>query len=226
MKKEKNPAIGSWAGSWSVKGAVEFRCRLQPEMRGATAPPGEVTALLKQVAGGDRQALDRFTRLVYRELRRLAGYYMGRERVDHTLQPTALVHEAYLRLFGRDQIDWQNHSHFVCGAARAMRQILVDHARRRARAKRAGGQEKVSLEESAIVVSDQQPEMLLALDESLARLESLDPRQAEIVEMLYFTGMTQQEAAKALGLSEITVRREWRLARAWLRSEMRKGSSA
>ena len=190
-----------------------------------TPATGEVTALLQQAGSGDRQAVDRFMQLVYGELRRLAGHYMRHERVAHTLQPTALVHEAYLRLFGRGPIDWQNHSHFVCTAARAMRQLLVDHARKRARAKRGGEVNQVTLKESAIVVSDEQPEVLLALDESIARLAALDPRQAEIVEMLYFTGMTQAEAAKALGLSEITVRREWRLARAWLQKEIRKGAS-
>ena len=186
---------------------------------------GEVTALLHQAGSGDRQAVDRFMQLVYGELRRLAGHYMRHERGDHTLQPTALVHEAYLRLFGGGAIDWQNHSHFVCTAARAMRQLLVDHARKRARAKRGGEFNQVTLKESAIVVSDEQPELLLALDQSIARLAALDPRQAEIVEMLYFTGMTQAEAAKALGLSEITVRREWRLARAWLQKEIRQGAS-
>lgn len=141
------------------------------------------------------------------------------------MQPTALVHEAYMRLFGKGAIDWQNHSHFVCAAARAMRRLLVDHARKRAREKRGGEFNKITLNESAILVSDEQPDVLLALDESIARLAALDARQAQIVEMLYFTGMTQAEAAKALGLSEITVRREWRLARAWLRRELHKGAS-
>lgn len=191
-----------------------------------TAPCGEITALLKRVGVGDERAREQLMERVYRELQRLAGYYMRGERVDHTLQPTALVHEAYLRLFGQEQIDWRNHSHFVHGAARAMRQILVDHARRRATAKRAGEQKKVSFNESAVLVSDQRPEIMLALDEALQSLESLDPRQAVIVEMLYFTGMTQQESAQALGLSEITIRREWRTARAWLRGEIRKGASA
>ena len=186
---------------------------------------GELTALLQQMGSGDPQAVDRFMQLVYGELRRLAGHYMRHERGDHTLQPTALVHEAYVRLFGRGSIDWQNHSHFVCTAARAMRQLLVDHARKRARAKRGGEFNQVTLNESAILISDEQPEVLLALDESIARLAALDPRQAQIVEMLYFTGMTQAEAAKALGLSEITVRREWRLARAWLQKEIREGAS-
>jgi DNA-directed RNA polymerase specialized sigma24 family protein len=157
---------------------------------------GEITALLQQAGGGDQQARDRLMQLVYRELRRLAGHYMRQERAGHTLQPTALVHEAYLRLFGK-----------------------------RARAKRGGEFHKVRLKDSALLVSDEQPQLLLALDESITRLAALDPRQAEIVEMLYFTGMTQAEAAKALGLSEITVRREWRLARVWLQRELRKGSS-
>ncbi len=190
-----------------------------------TAPSGEITALLKHVGDGDEQAREQLMERVYRELQRLAGYYMRGERIDHTLQPTALVHEAYLRLFGQEQINWQNHSHFVHGAGRAMRQILVDHARQRATAKRVGGQKKVSFDESAVIVSDQRPEIMLALDEALQSLESLDPRQAVIVEMLYFSGMTQQEAAQALGLSEITIRREWRTARAWLRGEIRKAAS-
>jgi len=149
---------------------------------------GEITALLKIAANGDEQARDRFFGLVYGQLRRLAGHYMRRERAEHTLQPTALVHEVYLRLFGKDQIGWRNHSHFVCGASRAMRQILVDHARRRNRAKRGGEANVVSLDQSAAAVYNDQPEILLALEECLRELESLDPRQARIVEMLYFTG--------------------------------------
>ncbi len=188
-------------------------------------PAAGITQLLQKAGSGDPQARDQLLQAVYAELRRLAGRYMRRERLDHTLQPTALVHEAYLRLFGRGQIDWQNHSHFVRGSARAMRQILVDHARKHGRAKRGGEGHKVPLEESAVVVCDQRPEILLAVNEALERLQALDTRQAEIVEMLYFTGLTQQETAQALGLSEITVRREWRLARAWLWSEMQKGCS-
>ena len=187
---------------------------------------GEITALLKKAANGDVEASDRFLGLVYGQLRRLAGHYMRRERPEHTLQPTALVHEVYLRLFGKEQIEWKNHSHFVCGAARAMRQILVDHARRRDRAKRGGDVKVVSLEESAAAVSNDRPEVLLALEACLTELESLDPRQARIVEMLYFTGLTQAEAAQTLGLAEITVRREWRLAKAWLKSNTRKRISA
>ena len=187
---------------------------------------GEITLLLKIAASGDEEARDRFLGLVYGQLRRLAGHYMRQERAEHTLQPTALVHEVYLRLFGKDQIDWRNHSHFVCEASRAMRQILVDHARRRNRAKRGGEVKVVSLDQSAAAVYNDQPEILLALEECLRELESLDPRQARIVEMLYFTGLTQAEAAQTLGLSEITVRREWRLAKAWLKSNTRKRISA
>lgn len=190
-----------------------------------TAPPGEITRLLVEAGDGDERAREQLMERVYRELQRLAGYYMRGERIDHTLQPTALVHEAYLRLFGQERIDWRNHIHFVRGAARAMRQILVDHARQRAAAKRAAGQNKVAFDESAVLVSDQRPQIMLALDEALKSLEKLDSRQAAVVEMLYFTGMTQQEVAQALGLSEITIRRDWRTARAWLRGETRKAVS-
>jgi RNA polymerase sigma factor (TIGR02999 family) len=187
--------------------------------------PGEITALLRELNEGNQHAAERFTELVYRQLRRLAGHYMRGERVDHTLQPTALVHEAYLRLFGPGQAQWQTQSHFVRGATRAMRQVLVDHARRRRRAKRGGGQHEVSFHESAVGAADQTPEIVLALEEALKELASVDPRQVEIVEMIYFTGLTQEEAAKALGISERTVRREWTLARARLRGDVRKALS-
>jgi RNA polymerase sigma factor (TIGR02999 family) len=187
--------------------------------------PSKISALLPQPNEGDPQATERFTELVYRQLRRLAGHYMRGERIDHTLQPTALVHEAYLRLFGPGQAQWQTQSHFVRGATRAMRQVLVDHARRRRRAKRGGGQHEVSFHESAVGAADQTPEIVLALEEALKELASVDPRQVEIVEMIYFTGLTQEEAAKALGISERTVRREWTLARARLRGDVRKALS-
>jgi len=157
---------------------------------------------------------------VHGELRLLARHYMRQERLDHTLQPTALVHEAYLRLFPDQQVDWKDHGDFLRCAARAMRQILVDHARRRNRAKRGGELNRVPLDSSVAVASDQQPGILLALDEALTRLTKLDPRQGEVVELLYFTGMTQGEAAKALDVSPRTVNREWRLVRAWLHEEI------
>ena len=145
---------------------------------------------------------------------------MRQERLDHTLQPTALVHEAYLRLFPEQAADWADRSHFLRCAARAMRQILVDHARRRNRRKRGGDRNRVPLDSGVAFVSDQRPDILLALDEALTRLEALDPRQAEVVELLYFTGMTQPEAAEALRVSPRTINREWRLARAWLREQV------
>ena len=160
------------------------------------------------------------------ELRQLARRYMRQERLDHTLQPTALVHEAYLRLFAGQQIDWKDHAHLTYSAARAMRQVLVDHARRRNRAKRGGEFDRVPLDSNAAFVCDEQPGMLLALDEALTRLKELDPRQTEIVELLYFTGMTQVEVAKALKVSPRTVNREWRLARAWLHDEVGQGHGA
>ena len=184
-----------------------------------------ITALLKQAQGGDQQALDRVMRLVCRELRQVAGNYIRHERVDHTLQPTALVNEAYLRLFGNTPVDWQNRPHFMRAAARAMRRILVDHARKRGRVKRGGEMDRISLRDSAVMVSDQQPDILLALDESLSRLSKVDQRQAEVVELLYFSGMTAQETARALQVSESTVWREWRVARAWLQSEVRRAVS-
>ena len=160
------------------------------------------------------------------ELRRLAQRHMRQERLDHTLQPTALVHEAYLRLFPGRRVEWKDHEHLLRSAARAMRQVLVDHARRRNRAKRGGEFDRVPLDSSAAFVSDEQPRVLLALDEALTRLKELDPRQTEIVELLYFTGMTQVEVAKALKVSPRTVNREWRLARAWLHEEVGQGYSA
>ena len=150
---------------------------------------------------------------------------MRQERLEHTLQPTALVHEAYLRLFPGQRVEWKNHRDLLRCAARAMRQVLVDHARRRKRVRRGGDLKRVPLDSSAAFASDEQPGMLLALDEGLTRLAGLDPRQAEIVELLYFTGMTQEEAAKALKVSPRTVNREWRLARAWLHTEIRQEAS-
>jgi len=186
----------------------------------------EISALVRLVAAGDAAARDRLLGELHGELRQLAAGYMRRERFDHTFQPTALVNEVYLRLFGRGAVDWRTRSHFMRGAARAMRQILVDHARRRKREKRGGGAQKVEFRESAAVACDDRPEILLAIHEALERLETFDARQAEIVEMLYFVGLTQKQAAEELGLSEITVRREWRMVRAWLKREIRGAARA
>jgi RNA polymerase sigma factor (TIGR02999 family) len=181
---------------------------------------GKVTELLERARLGEAGAAEQLAEAVHGELRRLAGRYMRQERLDHTLQPTALVHEAYLRLFPGQQVEWEDHADFLRCAARAMRQILVDHARRRNRNKRGGDLNRVPLDSGVAFASDQQPGILLALDEALTRLTKLDPRQGEVVELLYFTGMTQEEAAKALDVSPRTVNREWRVARAWLHQEV------
>lgn len=165
-------------------------------------------------------ARDELVEAAHNELRRLARRHLRGERLDHTLQPTALVHEAYLRLVPGHEAEWADRAHFLRCAARAMRRILIDHARRRNRDKRGGDRRRIPLESGVAFAADQQPDIVLALDEALARLAELDPRQAEIVELLYFSGMTQPEAADALGVSARTVNREWRLARAWLRAEV------
>lgn len=181
--------------------------------------PQEVTQLLMDWRNGDQAALDKLMPLVYDELRRLAGHYMKRERPGHTLQPTELANEAYLRLVGQQQIDWQNRAHFFAIAARVMRHLLVDHARSRGYAKHGGGALHVSLDEGA-VVSAEPDASLLALDEALARLGAFDPRKSQIVELRFFGGLSAEEAAEILGVSEITVKREWLKAKAWLYREL------
>ena len=186
-------------------------------------PALEVTALLKDWSGGDRAALERLMPLVYGELRKVAGSYLSMERPDHTLQPTALVHEAYLRLVDQRNVDWQNRAHFFAIAAKMMRRILVDHARRRRAAKR--GVPALVLETAMEEGLSRDPE-LLALDSALSGLESLDPRQAQIVELRFFGGLTVEETAEAAGISPATVKREWRTARAWLAREIRPAAGA
>jgi RNA polymerase sigma-70 factor (ECF subfamily) len=177
----------------------------------------EVTRLLANWAKGNEQALGDLTPLVYRELRQLAASYLRRERQGHTLQPTALVHEAYVRLVDQKNPSWQNRSHFYGVAARLMRQILVDHARRKHAGKRAG--EKVSLEE-AVSFQKERNRDLLALDSGLNALEKLDQRKCKAVELRYFGGLSMEEIAQALDVSPITVRRDLRMAEAWLHREM------
>ena len=180
---------------------------------------GEVTNLLIQLKKGHRDAESRLMPLVYAELRRLAGRYMRGERPGHTLQATALVHEVYLRLVGHEDVDWQNRAHFFGVAANLMRRILVDHARAKQAKKRGGGDQKVSMEEVALVQPEASPQ-ILALDEALERLARRDPRQARIVELRYFAGLTDQEAAEVLGISVRTVKRDWNVARAWLYQQL------
>ena len=179
---------------------------------------GEITLLLSQAREGDPQALDRLMPIVYRELRRLAGHYMCFERTDHTLQATALVHEAYLHLLGQGRPDFHDRAHFFAAAARAMRNLLVDHARARRRLKR-GIKSCAPLDEAMAIAAARNDE-ILALEDALQNLARIDPRQARIVELRYFGGMTIEEAAAALGISARTVKREWQMAKAWLRSEV------
>jgi len=179
----------------------------------------EITRLLLAWSEGDREALDRLAPMVYAELRRLAKSYMRKERAGHTLQTTALINEAYLRLIDAGQVEWRNRSHFFGVAARAMRQILVGMARERGCQKRGGGGRQVSLDE-AMVIDAGPDEDLVALDEALEALAQIDGRKAQVVEMRFFGGLTEAEIAAALDVSSETVRRDWRLARSWLRRKL------
>jgi RNA polymerase sigma factor (TIGR02999 family) len=179
----------------------------------------EVTLLLAEWAKGNQKALDDLTPLVYRELRQLAASYLRRERQGHTLEPTALVHEAYVRLVDQTNPTWQSRSHFFGVAARLMRQILVDHARRKQVGKRAGI--RVPLDE-AVSFRQERSRDLVALDTGLTELEKIDPRKCKAVELRYFGGLSMGEIAQVLKVAEITVRRDLRMAEAWLRQEMKK----
>jgi len=181
--------------------------------------PGAITALLSQLREGNKQAEEKLIPLVYNELHRLARYYMRRERGDHTLQTSALVNEAYLRLVGEHGIDWKNRAHFFGVSAQIMRRILVDHARTRDAQKRGGSARKISLE-NAFVYTDEQSWQVVALHEALTKLSEWDQRQARIVEMRFFGGLSVEETAEALALSPTTVKREFQHAKAWLYGEL------
>jgi len=180
---------------------------------------GEITQLLADWSEGDEAALKRLLPLVYGELHKLANLYMRRERQDHTLQTTALVHEAYLRLVGQQNVQWQTRAHFFAVAARVMRNILVDHARGRGRAKRGDGKPELPLGDAA-VMSDERADELVAVNTALDSLTAVDPRKGRVFELRYFGGMSVDEAAEALRVSPATVTRDWRMARAWLRREL------
>jgi RNA polymerase sigma factor (TIGR02999 family) len=184
-----------------------------------TDHPRTITALLDRWRSGDNQAANQLMELVYGELHRIAAREMRREHGEHTLQTTALVHEAYLRICRSEPIEWKDRAHFYAVAARQLRRVLVDHARRRLSEKRGGGGVKLSLWESdsATVGVD---ERLLAVDEALARLESLDPRAAKVVEMRFFGGLGEAEAAEALQISVATLKRDWDFAKTWLTREL------
>jgi RNA polymerase sigma factor (TIGR02999 family) len=179
----------------------------------------DVTALLREWAAGDRAALERLMPLVYAELRRLAARQLRGERPNHTLQPTALVNETYLRLVGQQSVPWANRAHFFAIAAEMMRRVLVDHARKRRAAKRNPGTVYLELGESGPEAADRATE-LLALDDALTELEKLDPRQAKVVELRFFAGLSVEETAEVAGISTATVKREWKTARAFLRDEL------
>jgi RNA polymerase sigma factor (TIGR02999 family) len=183
-------------------------------------PPNQVTRLLVDWQRGDKAALDDLMPLVYHELRNLAASYLKDERRNHTLQPTALIHEAYLRMVDQHLPEWQNRAHFFGVAARLMRQILVDHARTRDASKRGGEQLRIPLEDAPPVFTHEDATGLLMLDEALTKLASFDERKARVVEMRAFGGMTVEDTARALGVSEPTVKRDMRLAQAWLRREL------
>lgn len=196
-----------------------------------------VTQLLAQWRDGDERAFAQLSALMYEELRQLAQRHLRRERSDHTIQKTALVNEAFVRLVGQQSVDWQSRAHFIGLASKLMRRVLVDYARARLADKRGGGAGVLSLDEMAAPEADEAPdttptalqhldahtqEEVSAIDQALQRLEQIDARQAQIVEMRYFGGLTVEQAAEAIGISEATVKREWTLARAWLRRELGK----
>ena len=189
----------------------------------AVPAPQEVTRLLVDWGNGDQAALDELIPLVYDELRRLAGRYMRRESQDHTLQTSALINEAYLRLIDHQCVQWQNRAHFFGVAARQMRHILVDHARSRSRAKRGGRAPMGSLADQAVMVEEVAE--VLALDEALKNLAEIDPRKSQIVEMKFFGGLTTEEVAEVLKVTTRTVEREWRKAKAWLYCAISKGET-
>jgi len=185
-----------------------------------TPPQHEITQLLAQWREGNQSALDDLYPLVYDELHRLARRYMSRERKGHTLQTTALINEAYVRLVDQKNVPWANRSHFFAISAQIMRRILIDHARRHQYAKRGGGARQVSLDEALTVVMPDQSGELLRLDEALKSLAEMDPRRSQVVELRYFGGLNNEEIAGVLRISENTVTRDWNMARAWLYQQL------
>jgi RNA polymerase sigma factor (TIGR02999 family) len=181
--------------------------------------PGEITVLLAEMKRGNSEALPKLVPLLYDELRKLAGHFLREERPGHTLQPTALVHEAYLKLAGQ-RAGFENRAQFMAVAAQAMRRILVDYARQRVAAKRGGGVALTDLDLATVGATVEQSEELLSIDEALEKLTAIDPQQARVVEMRYFGGLTVEETAAALAIAPRTVKREWAMAKAWLRVEI------
>ncbi|TWT35658.1 RNA polymerase sigma factor [Posidoniimonas corsicana] len=185
----------------------------------------QITAVLQAISRGDHKEIDRLAPMVYDELRELALRYMSRQPAGHTLRSTALVNEAYLKLCSDRDVDWRGRSHFFAAGAQAMRRILVDHARSKGRQKRGSGLQRVEFEEG-LLGEDEPHEDVLALNEALTKLQTLDERQSQIVELRFFGGLTVAEVAEALGLSKRTVELEWKMARAWLRRELSGGGAS
>jgi RNA polymerase sigma factor (TIGR02999 family) len=178
-----------------------------------------VTQLLEKLQPGDHQTADQLFAEVYTELRARAAGYLRRERKNHTLRPTELVHEAYLKLVDQTRVYWRGQVHFLAIAAQAMRRILVDHARRRAAAKRGGNRHRIALDDNLVIELNRDDVDLLALEDALTKLAKLDPRQAQMIELRFYAGLSVAEVAKVMGISKRTVEREWTMVRAWLRRE-------
>jgi RNA polymerase sigma factor (TIGR02999 family) len=185
-----------------------------------TLSHNDVTGLLHEWRQGDKHALDKLMPIVYDELRRIAHRYMQKEHDGHTLQTTALINEAYVRLVGQQKIEWQNRNHFFAVTAQVMRHLLIDHARRHNFARRGGGVEHVALDDATMMSSERAVE-LIALDEALSEFSQLDPRKSRVVELRYFGGLSLEETAEVLDISLMTVRRDWRAAKAWLYRRMK-----
>lgn len=192
---------------WKVRGIVTEN------------PIGDVTATLLEMSAGDSNAAAKLLPLVYDELRRLAAGHLRRERPDHTLQPTALVHEAYLRLIDQTRVDWKNRAHFCAVASEMMRRILVDHARKHQASKRGGGETRISLDEAVSFPHDVEIDVI-AVDEALLDLSRLDHQQGRLVELRFFGGLTLDETAEVMAISRSTVQREWNMAKAWLYNQL------
>jgi RNA polymerase sigma factor (TIGR02999 family) len=185
-------------------------------------PPQNVTELLTEWGNGDKEALDRILPIVYDELRKQAARYLRRERAGHTLQTTALIHEAYIRLVDQKNVRWQNRAHFFGISAQLMRRILVDHARTKGRVKRGGSDIRVSLDDVNLIAKEKDLD-ILAVDEALDRLAKIDEQQSKIVELRFFSGLTVEETAEVLKISPATIKRDWSMAKAWLHREISSG---
>ena len=192
----------------------------EPESTMTHQAPSEITQMLIELTDGNQEVVNQILPHIYDELKRLSSSYLRRERADHTLQPTALVHEAYMKLVDQKRVQWQNRAHFFGIAAQVMRRILMDHARKHQADKRGGDAEKLPIEEEILVVSHDKSAELIALDDALQTLAAMDEQKAKIVELRYFGGLSIEETAEVMGVSVPTINRQWRMAKAWLYSQL------